>query len=80
MTAIPKHKMTVDEYLAWAERQDGRFELFGGVVYAMTPERAEHAKIKFAVQTALVEGIRRAHPLPHVAGWDDGAHRRPYRA
>jgi Uma2 family endonuclease len=68
MTALPKQKMTVDEYLAWAEGQPGRFELFAGTVYAMTPERAEHAKIKFAVQTALLAGIRRTglpcHMLP----------------
>src|SRR5713226_5417194 len=60
MTALPKHKMSVDEYLAWAEGQPGRFELYAGVVYAMTPERAGHAKVKFAVQTALLTGIRRA--------------------
>jgi Uma2 family endonuclease len=68
MTALPKHKMTVDEYLAWAEGQPGRFELYAGTVYAMTPERAGHALIKFAVQTALLAGIRRAgipcHMLP----------------
>ena len=68
MTVLPKHKMTVDEYLAWAEDQEGRFELYAGTVYAMTPERAEHAKAKFAVQTALAAGIERAqlpcHMLP----------------
>src|SRR5713226_8592068 len=68
MTALPKHKMSVDEYLAWAEGQPGRFELYAGVVYAMTPERAGHAKVKYAVQTALLTGIRRArlpcHMLP----------------
>ncbi|MBX9824694.1 MAG: Uma2 family endonuclease [Xanthobacteraceae bacterium] len=68
MTALPKHKMTVDEYLAWAERQEGRFELFGGLVYAMTPERAEHAEIKYAIQSALLAALRRAgapcHMLP----------------
>jgi Uma2 family endonuclease len=50
--------MTVDEYLAWAQNQDGRFELYAGSVYAMSPERAGHAKIKLAVQMALVAGIR----------------------
>ncbi len=40
MTALPKHKMTVDEYLAWAQGRPGRFELYAGTVYAMTPERA----------------------------------------
>lgn len=68
MVALPQHKMTVDEYLAWAENQPGRYELYGGVVYAMTPERAVHAKVKFAVQTALASGIRgagvRCHMLP----------------
>jgi Uma2 family endonuclease len=68
MTALPKHKMTVDEYLAWTQDQPGRFELYAGVVYAMTPERAGHAKVKYAVQTALRGAIRRAgiacHMLP----------------
>ncbi len=68
MVALPQHRMTVDEYLAWAETQPGRYELYGGVVYAMTPERAVHAKVKFAVQYALASGIRRAglrcHMLP----------------
>src|SRR5882724_10614623 len=68
MTALPKHKMTVDEYLAWAEGRPGRFELFAGTVYAMTPERAGHATVKYAAQTALLAGIRRSglpcHMLP----------------
>jgi Uma2 family endonuclease len=68
MTALPKHKMTVDEYLAWAQGRPGRFELYAGVVYAMAPERAGHATVKFAVQTALRTAIRRSgvpcHMLP----------------
>ncbi len=52
--------MTVDEYLAWAQRQEGRFELYAGNVYAMSPERARHAEIKFNVQAALLAAIRRA--------------------
>ncbi len=68
MVALPQHKMTVDEYLSWAEGQPGRYELYGGVVYAMTPERAQHAKVKFAVQTALATAIKQAgipcHMLP----------------
>lgn len=60
--------MTVDEYLAWAQGQPGRFELYAGVVYAMTPERAGHAAVKFAVQMALRSAIRRSglpcHMLP----------------
>jgi Uma2 family endonuclease len=63
--------MTVDEFLVWAEGQDGRWELYNGVPYAMAPERTGHGKVKFAVQTALVQGIRKAelpcHMLPDGA-------------
>jgi Uma2 family endonuclease len=68
MTAVPSQKMTVDEYLVWVQGRPGRYELYAGVVYAMTPERAGHAKVKYAVQTALLAGIRQArlpcHMLP----------------
>ena len=68
MTALPNHRMTVDEYLAWAQGRPGRFELYAGIVYAMAPERAGHAELKYAVQTALLAAIRRAgvpcHMLP----------------
>jgi Uma2 family endonuclease len=81
MSTLPKHKMTVDEYLAWAEARPGRFELYAGDVYAMAPERAGHAVVKFAVQTALLTAIRRAglpcHMLPDgmtVRVDDDTAH------
>lgn len=60
--------MTVDEYLDWAEGRSGRYELYDGRVYQMAPERARHASLKFAVQTALAGAIRRAglecHMLP----------------
>jgi Uma2 family endonuclease len=60
--------MTVDEYLAWAEGRPGRFELYAGSVYPMAPERAGHAKVKFAIQDALRTAIGRAglpcHMLP----------------
>lgn len=68
MTAQPMRRMTVDEYLTWAEGRPGRFELYAGRVYAMTPERAQHAAVKYAVQTALSTGIRQGglpcHMLP----------------
>jgi Uma2 family endonuclease len=66
VTALPKHKMTVDEYLAWAEGEPGRFELYAGTVYAMGPERAGHAKVKFAVQSALRTGIQRTGVRSHM--------------
>jgi Uma2 family endonuclease len=63
MTALPQIRMTVDEFLAWADSQPGRYELANGVVHAMSPEGAGHAKVKFAVQAALLAGIR-ARRLP----------------
>lgn len=63
--------MTVDEFLAWAEGQDGRWELYNGVPYLMAPEQTGHGEVKFAVQAALLHGIRKAglpcHMLPDGA-------------
>jgi len=63
--------MSVDEFLVWAEGQDGRWELYNGVPYPMAPEQTGHGQVKFAVQTALVKGIRKAglpcHMLPDGA-------------
>jgi len=68
MSAVPQKRMNVDEFLAWAEGQPGRYELFRGSIYAMTPERAAHAVMKFAVQAALSDSIRSrglpCHMLP----------------
>ena len=57
---LPAHPMTVDEYLAWAEENPGRYELVEGMVWAMSPERTSHARVKFRVQQALASGISRA--------------------
>jgi Uma2 family endonuclease len=68
MNAIPKHRMTVDQYLAWAERRPGRYELVNGAVIEMSPETAGHAKRKAAIYVALMTAIRRhrvrCHALP----------------
>jgi Uma2 family endonuclease len=58
MTALPKTRLTVDEYLAWTEQQPGRFELLDGAVVAMSPEGAGHAERKAAVHAALLAAIR----------------------
>lgn len=60
MDGAPKSHMNVDEFLEWAESQEGHYELYHGQVYAMSPERSGHALTKFAVQLALSEGIRKA--------------------
>ena len=54
-------KMTADEFVAWAEGQErGRFELTGGEVVAMAPERVDHVRLKLAMTLALKEAIGRA--------------------
>lgn len=68
MAAVPKTRMTVDEYLAWAEGEPGRYELRDGSVIAMSPEGAGHAERKAAVHAALLASIRArrlaCHALP----------------
>jgi Uma2 family endonuclease len=60
MTALPSGKMTVDQFLAWAEGQS-RLELHAGHVVKMAAERVGHARVKFALQRALEDGIQRAN-------------------
>jgi len=66
MTALATMRMTVNEYLAWAESQTGRYELVNGTVHKMSPETSRHAAIKLALHLSLVSEIR-ARGLPcHV--------------
>lgn len=60
MATAPKQRMDVDEFLAWAETVPGRHELVAGQVVAMSPERTQHARTKFALQNALAGALRRA--------------------
>ena len=68
MNALPQVRMSVDQFLAWAEGQPGRYELADGMVHAMAPETAGHAERKAAVYAALSAGIRarglNCHALP----------------
>ena len=64
MTDLPKHKMTADEFLSWAEslpREAGRYELWDGDVIVRhgpagfeNAERAQHWKVKGAL---YVQGV-----------------------
>lgn len=60
MSVLPRKRMTVDQFLAWAEGREGRYELYNGIVYAMSPERAGHAETKHAVANALSAAIAKA--------------------
>ncbi len=71
MSTLAQRKMTVDEFLAWAEGQEGRWELYNGVPYAMPSERADHIEAKSAVYLALLRAVRKAGVPCHVQS--DGA-------
>jgi Uma2 family endonuclease len=54
-------RMTVPEFLAWAESQDkGRYELVRGEIVAMAPERAEHVRAKQRAVRSLEIAVARA--------------------
>jgi Uma2 family endonuclease len=57
MTVLAKPRMNVDQFLGWAVGQPGRYELFRGEVYAMSPETVGHSDRKFAACTALRRAI-----------------------
>ena len=64
MEQLRKIEVTADEFIAWAlEQPTGRFELDNGVVVAMAPERANHARAKFSTAVALRNAIS-ARGLP----------------
>ena len=52
--------MSVDDYLAWGEGRESRFELRDGVVVSMSPERIGHLRAKRTAVEALGAAIRRA--------------------
>lgn len=60
MVALPKQKMTVDEYLAWAKYNPGRYELIDGEIFAMSPQSVGHGDGKAAAYLALRDAITRA--------------------
>jgi Uma2 family endonuclease len=59
MTTQPKHaRLTADAFVAWAAAQpQGRFELAGGEIVAMAPERIAHTRAKYRVMFALEGAI-----------------------
>ncbi len=50
--------MSVNEFLDWAETQPGRYELEGGRIVAMSPERIRHVVVKGAAYAALRAACR----------------------
>ncbi len=61
MNAPAIKRMTVPEFLSWAETQEkGRYELVRGEIVAMAPERAEHVRAKQRALRSLEIAIARA--------------------
>jgi Uma2 family endonuclease len=62
MTTQPlPSNFTADTFIVWALAQpQGSFELVGGEVIAMSPERAGHARAKLGIVSALASAISRA--------------------
>ena len=71
MAEAASSKMTVDEFLAWAVEQTGRYELENGTAVAMAPERLGHVRAKTASFNALAAAVATAN-LPCEA-LPDGA-------
>ena len=60
----PKRRMTVDDFIDWAMAQpSGRYELYDGEVFAMSPERVGHNETKQLTWLALRDALR-ARGLP----------------
>jgi Uma2 family endonuclease len=54
-------KMTVDEFLRWADQQpEQRWELIDGEAVLVPPERAGHGETTLSVSMALLAGISAA--------------------
>jgi len=71
MNVLAKPRMSVDEFLTWAEGRPGRYELFRGEVFAMSPEGLGHIKVKYDIHLALRTAIRQRKLRCHAVG--DGA-------
>jgi Uma2 family endonuclease len=63
MNVALRRAMTVDEYLAWSERQSERqrTELINGQIVAKAMERVGHNRIKISALIALRRAVETAH-------------------
>ena len=57
MTQQPRPQLTADAFMEWAAAQEGRFELSGGEIVAMAPERIAHTRAKAEAWAALKPAI-----------------------
>jgi Uma2 family endonuclease len=60
MVDLAEKRLTVNEFLVWAEGREGKWELLDGSPTAMSPERVRHTQTKTEAGFALREAARRA--------------------
>ena len=60
MSALPKQRMTVQEFLEWSVGREGKHQLVRGEIFAMAPESIQHARVKLTLVNAMNAAIRRA--------------------
>ena len=61
MSQLAAKRMTIDEFIPWAETREGKWELHDGEAVAMAPERARHSRVKAYAIAALLGAVRRAN-------------------
>jgi Uma2 family endonuclease len=67
MNVVLPTRMTVDEFLAWAVRQErGRYELFDGRVVMQQPQNWGHAELSVRIWSAFARAIEEAG-VPYYA-------------
>jgi Uma2 family endonuclease len=57
MSALPKHRMTIAEFLDWSAGREGKHQLVRGEVFAMAPESIQHARVNLAFVNAISTAI-----------------------
>jgi Uma2 family endonuclease len=68
MSLHAHRKMTVDEFLTWAEGQEGRWELYNGAPCKTSPDTVGHGEVKIAVYLALRRAACTAGQPCHILG------------
>jgi Uma2 family endonuclease len=61
-------RMTIEEFLAWDDGTDTRYELERGVPVAMNPPMAPHARIAINLGTMMERMLARRRPCRALAG------------
>jgi Uma2 family endonuclease len=70
MNIVLPTRMTVDEFLAWAVKQEkGRYELLRGRVVMQQPQTWRHAESRVHIYNLLVAAVEQAG-VPYFAGPD----------